>query len=1177
MPKLGFWGSCRIPRPAFNIFLVPSKSLITLPFPFAPCLLREESDSSVGGRSRRTLPPLQHSSRHMHRGGCVEPSAPTSVEESRSLTLDGEFLTDEASAVSARRGTQRTIGPTGGGALKRLRGLSEEDSVSVEDKTSPKTPGTLASGEKERWRLLEQLSQVIPTAGSLLPEAGPSSNQCVDISKSGESETLDWEACNRALDRLVRASKPQSNVDVDWDTGPSSITRDLGLFDVPQGASSDVHDSPGTYTQEHNDHLAALVGAPSDGSSVFVAKGGQGVKRSNSNAADPMKERQRRELQQRRTLDLASQIVSRFRGARRPGVLQLVHRFFSCSSRQVRDPQELEKLVGACCYIIARQQGDDMTLNDVTAQLERRQGTKGKQRCRCISRWVVKVCGKLQLRCLPRHGDVEVLASNALRRICGHLKMLLTQQEQQELLLLQSLKEAYRQCLQQDATETHDGKSNQQQQKDTALAELDDEDLLGLLLLQQQEEAAANAPAIEVGSGSTGEDGLPDLCNFLEQFDRDCSAKKVQIEDEAWNQPTAAVDREVSLGADGSMQLAVPTGRREGNTDSCSSKWDTVGPSDVQLLGQQASDPAILDAQIQQHECVLRLLRLLPSAQRIKLDHSIWLQKQRKAALQQLREQSAIVIKCVGLLQQLTNVAFAAAAKRGCLPAPSVASEECGKETEASEGLHAEAQHIDAQLGMRVEGEDPLDEHWRACGRCDAISTAAHFVIVFECLQVPVFQRVVLEALEVDRRSVYKRRREQLHVVLSIFRKLPGAEDATVKRLGALLLNAINNPETTKKLLHIAETVPLRAPAREGLDALSEERSSASGQTSGPHSSQTQSRCSTEDVNSRSSGNNRGHSPVRTALPAASARPTAAPGGTLTPKDLCAAETISSAAAAAALKELEEGDPVLAETPMARVVSLQYERTQQRWVCKWREGLGTGGRWHRRCFSVVKYGEDGAHTLAAAVAKKLRDRRSQEASGMKFSSTTSSDISPVVVDFNSSGGVSKRGTRGATASEPAAHNSHTAGVTSRIRNRRTAAGSFTAATAASFEEAAIRQDANSYSLSHLGESNRDSLIANMPTDPNLSSVVASAAYSDEMERLAQLLQKARNNPLLAKWLDERAPPPGAAALRAAAESIVPFLALQTEADKVSAAVPVPFGQKQSLPRRGRVAGAREGM
>ena len=36
--------------------------------------------------------------------------------------------------------------------------------------------------------------------------------------------------------------------------------------------------------------------------------------------------------------------------------------------------------------------------------------------------------------------------------------------------------------------------------------------------------------------------------------------------------------------------------------------------------------------------------------------------------------------------------------------------------------------------------------------------------------QVPVFQRVVLEALEVDRRSVYNRRREQLHLALSIFR-----------------------------------------------------------------------------------------------------------------------------------------------------------------------------------------------------------------------------------------------------------------------------------------------------------------------------------------------------------------------------------------------------------------------
>ncbi|CDI82661.1 hypothetical protein, conserved [Eimeria praecox] len=1119
----------------------------------------------------------------MHRGSCVEPSAPASIEASRSYCLTREFLGDEATGLGAAKRTRRGLRPGGvasgdGAPAKRLRAPAQDEfaSVAVSAEKRASDSSGRADGEEERWRLLEQLSQVIPAAGTLLPEE-PQASHYQETSQPAVSDVLDWEACNRALDRLVRASKPQSSLAVEWDSGPSSHSRDLGLFDLPIEASTDLHATAGSNFHDRTEHLASLLGDSAEGSSFCVAKGDLGAKRTTSNAVDPMKERQRRELQHKKTLDLASQIVSRFRGARRPGVLQLLHRFFSCSSRQVRDPQELEKLVGACCYIIARQQGDDMTLNDVTAQLERRQGSKGRQRCRCISRWVVKVCGKLQLRCLPRHGDAEALASNALRRICCHLKLLLTQQEQQELLLLQSLKEAYRQCLRQEAAAGPvEGSTVQQQQKDAALAELDDEDLLGLLLLQQQEEAAANAPSVESGLGSS-EGDIPDVDAFLKQFDSDCTAKRTQIEDEAWEQPAATAESVVSLGADGSLQLSVSPGRKAGNAGSRLGEWDSVAPSEAPLLGGEATDPAALDAQIQQHECVLRLLRLLPSAQRIKLDHSIWLQKQRKLALQQLREQSSLVIKCVGLLQQLTSVAFAAAAKRGCLPAPTGVSETCSRDdVEALETPQVEAKPTDAQQGVPAEGEDPLDEHWRACGRCDAISTAAHFVIVFECLQVPVFQRVVLEALEVDRRSVYNRRREQLHLTISIFRRLPDAGDVTVKTLGRLLMSAVNDPETTNKLLRIAETVPLRPPAGEGLDSPPEERPGASCQTSGHFSNQTVSRSSAEDLSSRSSGNHRGHSPTRLPSPALPSRSPTPLGEAVTHKDLCDAETISSTAAAAALRELEEGDPVLAETPMARVVSLQYERTQQRWVCKWREGLGTGGRWHRRCFSVVKYGEDGAHTLAAAVAKKLRDRRNQEANGLKNGTALPSDVSPPAADVTPNGGASKRGPKGVTPTEAAPHNQRHAGIASRARNRRSAA----AARAAPADAGApSSHDAGtSYSFSHIGEGKRDSVLANIPADPNLSTVVASAAYSDEMERLAQLLRKARSNPLLAKWLDERAPPPGAAALRAAAESIVPYLALQTEADKAPAGTSVSLRQQQqALHRRGRVTGAREGM
>lgn len=655
----------------------------------------------------------------MHRGSFVEPSAPTSIEAARSYCLTREFLGDEATGLGTakrtRRGPRPGGGPSGDGApAKRLmRGSRQDDfaSAAASAETNDSDPsGRLAEGEEERWRLLEQLSQVIPAAGSLLPEGPSQASQYQEASQPDTSDVLDWEACNRALDRLVRANKPQSSLAVEWDSAPSSHSRELGLFDLPVESTTDFHGAAINHLHDSSGHVTSLLGDPTEGS-LFVAKGELGAKRTISNAVDPMKERQRRELQYKKTFDLASQIVSRFRGARRPGVLQLLHRFFSCSSRQVRDPQELEKLVGACCYIIARQQGDDMTLNDVTAQLERRQGSKGRQRCRCISRWVVKVCGKLQLRCLPKHGDAEALASNALRRICCHLKLLLTQQEQQELLLLQSLKEAYRQCLRQEASAGSVEDNTQQQQKDAALAELDDEDLLGLLLLQQQEEAAANGPAsVESGLGSP-EGDIPDVDAFLKQFDSECSAKKTHIEDEEWAQPAAPAENVVSLGPDGSLQLSVPAAHKASNASSRLSEWDSVATSEAPLLGEEATDPAALDAQIQQHECVLRLLRLLPSAQRIKLDHSIWLQKQRKLALQQLREQSSLVIKCVGLLQQLTNVAFAAAAKRGCLPAPTGVPDTCSRD-DAETVETSQAETKPKQPGMPVEGEDPLDEHW---------------------------------------------------------------------------------------------------------------------------------------------------------------------------------------------------------------------------------------------------------------------------------------------------------------------------------------------------------------------------------------------------------------------------------------------------------------------------------
>ncbi|OEH74643.1 hypothetical protein cyc_01997 [Cyclospora cayetanensis] len=970
------------------------------------------------------------------------------------------------------------------------------------------------------------------------------------------SASLDWDACNRALDRLIHSSKQkEATAPVAEGASASSSSGYLGLFDLPLsggGASSSEDllgsrrdDDPGVDSLWNAGEAVPPVGgtASPGGSSgtqsAPVKAEGASFRKSVSRAADPMKERQRRELQQRRTLDLASQIVLRFRGARRPGVLQLLHRFFSCSSKQVRDPQELEKLVGACCYIIARQQGDDMSLNDITAQLERRQGTKGRQRCRCISRWVVKVCGKLQLRCLPRHRDAEALASNALRRICSHLKLLLTQQERQELLLLQHLKDAYKQCLlQQEGAETPGG-----------------------------------------SGGSSSLQHLPDVDAFLQQFDLDCDgAKKTQhtLEDEAWAQPPVAAAADsangevFTLSLEGAIQkklaaaaaLTAPGKRSSAAANSASRSSSRQNPAETceeAVVSEEGMDGAALDAQIQQHECVLRLLRLLPNAQRIKLDHSIWLQKQRKVALQQLCEQSALVVKCVGFLQQLTAAAFAAAAKRGSFSLPAVSAGSGSSSSRGGDSADVETQTAAEAQQAVVPLEDPLDEHWRACGRCDAISTAANFVIVFECLQVPVFQRVVLEALEVDRRSVYKRRREQLQLAIAIFKRSQSAalEEVTIKTLGPLLIKAVHCTELASELLQIAASAPLPGSAAEGLDgSVAEEGArllfpprclaSGGGGLAASSSQQSASLSSTEDYALMRQGGSEGsqsscersssvaassnehemsraseerlplpqtskaarsHSSPRSATASSSSSsssstPPAALACSLNSKgNVYSGDLISSAAAAAALRELEEGDFTFEETPMARVVSLQYERTQQRWVCKWREGVGTAGRWHRRCFSVVKYGEQAA-------------------------SHTTTNL----------GG-------GATG---------------------------------------VQEPESAFSLFGANENQRESLLlASLPPDPNLSTVVASAAYSDEMERLAQLLHKARRNPVLAKWLDERAPPPGPAELRAAAQSIVPFLALQTSGGSSSkeasaGASSQAFGvDRQPLPRRGRVAGARE--
>lgn len=721
------------------------------------------------------------------------------------------------------------------------------------------------------------------------------------------SVPLDVDECRRALEELCAAGGPQTQPTSKADPAAEAV----GLFDLPldacaaaalEGASLEWAEEDRVFAEatspsvqaallsraspphgEEDPRRAAGVGgvllAGKETATLGrVSRGRLGTRLSASRAVDSMKERNRQELRDRRTLDLAAQIVARFKGASRPGVLQLVHRFFDASSRHVRDPQELERLVGACCYVIARQQGEDLTLHDITDQLEPRLGSRGKQRCRCVSRWVSKVCGRVQLRSLPRQRDLHSQAARTLKRICVHLKSLVSNQENQERLLLEQLKRAYRLC-QEEAAQFE----LEEEARNSSLASLGDEELLRLLLLQQQEEearlgqTAGLAPDASVaapnpdeaqnagGASSRGvggkrlvssdfgrstagagslEDSVPavvdesgsdsDVEAFLREFDAQQQQQPEGVLKQPHHhhhqQPHHSAAGEVAAAATSGLWSHAPGGGgadafeglvtldAEGNivfADAAlcgggsllggrGSLGEEAGRASAAAHSQQSPDliveeeghvvdccassseaAAALDAQIRQHECVLRLLRHLPSAQRIKLDHLIWLQKQRRSALQLLREHSGLVVKCVVLLQQLT--AAAAAAASGKSGAVAVSSSTTSPAT-ASGAVDSLAMSALEETAIIPEGEDPLDERWvrratsavavvlggdansedlaapveeldglnkrrlrdsvlscfffvcwelqRACGRCDAISYAALFVLVFEALRV---------------------------------------------------------------------------------------------------------------------------------------------------------------------------------------------------------------------------------------------------------------------------------------------------------------------------------------------------------------------------------------------------------------------------------------------------------
>ncbi|CBZ54403.1 unnamed protein product [Neospora caninum Liverpool] len=796
---------------------------------------------------------------------------------------------------------------------------------------------------------------------------------------------------NRARGASLTTGEAEARAESDGEAVPgSSRQSSLRLqYDTRNG---------GTYEEDLDDvSLSVLLGQP-DGSgkaarsasadastaasvsSVFPSEAcsvyAPGQHGRPTQSQDPAKERQRRLARDRETLNLSAQIAGRFKSCRTEDVMRLFRRYLAASSRQVRDPATLERVVAACCYISSRQAMDGLSLSDICHEMDAsngqdarprqgrvkkpadeaagrpesdrgRAGASSSTRCKSLGKWVVRICRKLQLQSLPeKEEDPEDRANRVLARVKQLLIAKMEEEEQRRPQLVDALVRATQDAEQKrlkGAAEESEATSlvsldfllgGDQRRRDdnwdgdSAFDSAETANQAGLPRdaedgreseIEQRPPQAPNAPAPAPGSqerqalnaieallaqvaGGTSFDcfggfssptdadlpggtlpaggdacaalgllksGRDDLSSAgLRAVDGEARASEAErktgrgdaTDREGRPGDSAAVERDADMASssqaasrddlvngvggerrDGTVTGAsgAPGDRAEKNGDNpaaflgqdiCPSLFDPVdlpglsasrspaeGDSSLQSLLHASPDgdsspfspvlTSLLSASLPPSETLAKAKETQPAA-RLQLQRFTWLQKMRAEALEKLKKEKDAVFRGLVLLQRILQLFYDA------------------KQDEAGDERDDEGEEDGEREGKkRHRGwteEDPLDKRWRARGRCDSVSLASLIIIVFKWMQIPVPQRIALDALHVDRKSVYKRRLEQMQILKTLFGRLrgmmeekggssspaPSAEHLAASlppHLASLLQQVIHSPATMQRLLALAD------------------------------------------------------------------------------------------------------------------------------------------------------------------------------------------------------------------------------------------------------------------------------------------------------------------------------------------------------------------------------------
>ncbi|KEP67370.1 UNVERIFIED_CONTAM: AP2 domain transcription factor AP2X-3 [Hammondia hammondi] len=791
-------------------------------------------------------------------------------------------------------------------------------------------------------------------------------------------------ALGRELDALVAGGAPEESredLEPDGQAADTSWQESLRLqYDARNGGTyeEDLDSASLSFLLGHSEGsgkgpaLSGSAGASTAASvsSFFPSEAACGVYAPGEHgrptqSQDPAKERQRRLARDRETLNLSAQIAARFKSCRTEDVMRLFRRYLAVSSRQVRDPATVERVVAACCYISSRQAMDGLSLSDICHEMDASNGqdvfaagceSRGKKladgegvgrgegdrqraggahasmRCKSLGKWVVRICRKLQLQALPeKDDDPEERANRVLARVKQLLIAKMEEEEQRRPQLVNAFVRAT-----QNAVEKQRLKGEGDRSEAESLASLEfllgdegrradaradaeasrqthAEAQLGDFLDGHQEgetarrmssarakghaaEAPPAAPAPQSSTAPAGSTPAPgseerealnaiedllaqvaggssldcfgsatltpvdsdlaygashaerETCTRLTLLDKsgrdalaaeaDGTERPTENDAEPEGRPGAAgvltqdadeasraltpnpEDR--SSGASGDAadpaaslrleQLQEKNGDASGITlDICPSLFDPVDMPGLSASSEGDSGESspfspvltsLLSASLPPSETLAQAKDMQPAA-RLQLQRFTWLQKMRAEALEKLKKEKEAVFRGLVLLQRILQLFY------------DVKQGESDGEREDGE---------DGEGKKRQKGwteEDPLDKRWRARGRCDAVSLASLIIIVFKWMQIPVPQRIALDALHVDRKSVYKRRVEQMHILKTLFGHLRGMVEkkdgssssalteelkaSLPPHLASLLQQVVENPATMQRLLALAD------------------------------------------------------------------------------------------------------------------------------------------------------------------------------------------------------------------------------------------------------------------------------------------------------------------------------------------------------------------------------------